>query len=89
LGRRDASGPLIAFTRRLREAAPIKYRDLPLAGIDQTRTYCNAWPMDTQHFGEQALSDKERVTVTAVSGVHAVARMEGEQFAMSIGGGEQ
>jgi hypothetical protein len=64
---------LIAFTRRVREAPPIKYRDLPSAGLDQTRTFQladsirNAWPVDTQHFGEQALSDKERVTVTAVT----------------------
>jgi hypothetical protein len=26
----------------------------------------DGWSLDTQHFGEQALSDKERVTVAAV-----------------------
>ena len=64
---------LITFTRCPREALPIKYRDLPSAGLDQTRTFQladsirDAWPMDTQHFGEQALGDRERVTVTAVT----------------------
>jgi hypothetical protein len=46
---------------------------LPSARLDQTRTFQLAdgirdgWPLDTQHFGEQALSDKERVAVAAVT----------------------
>jgi hypothetical protein len=64
---------LITFTRCLREALPIKYRDLPSAARNQTGTFelpggiRDGWPLDTQHFGEQALSDRERVTVTAVT----------------------
>ena len=64
---------LIAFARCLREALPIKYRDLPSAEFNQTSTFqlpgsiANAWPLDTQHFGKQALSDKERVAVAAVT----------------------
>ena len=64
---------LIAFARCLREALPIKYRDLSSAAFNQTSTFqfpgsiANAWPLDTQHFGEQALSDKERVAVAAVT----------------------
>jgi hypothetical protein len=64
---------LITFTRCLREALPIKYRDLPSAAFNQTGTLefpssiRDGWPLDTQHFGEQALSDGERVTVTAVT----------------------
>ena len=64
---------LITFARCLGEALPIKYRDLPSAGLDQTRTFQLAdsirdgWPMDTQHFGEQVLCDRQRVIVTAVT----------------------
>ena len=67
------SNQLITFTRCLREALPIKYRDLPSAGLDQARTFQLAdgirdgWPMDTQHFGEQVLCDRQRVIVTAVT----------------------
>ena len=64
---------LITFARCRREALPIKYRDLPSAAFNQTGTFelpgsiRDGWPLDTQHFGEQALSDRERVTVTAVT----------------------
>jgi hypothetical protein len=64
---------LITFARCLGEALPIKYRDLPSAVFDQTGTFKlpdgirDGWPLDPQHFGEQALSNKERVTVTAVA----------------------
>ena len=64
---------LITFARCLREALPIKYRDLPSAAFNQTSTFQlpggvrNGWPLDTQHFGEQALSDRERVAVAAVT----------------------
>ena len=63
---------LITFARRRREAPPINYRDLPPAACNQTGTFKlpdsigDAWPLDTQHFGEQALGDKEHVTVAAV-----------------------
>jgi hypothetical protein len=46
---------------------------LPAAVLNQTGTLelpdsiRDSWPLDTQHFGEQALSDKERVTVAAVT----------------------
>jgi hypothetical protein len=55
------------------ETLPIKDRDLPSAGFDQTRTFQltdsirDAWPMDTQHFGEQVLSNRQCVIVTAVT----------------------
>ena len=64
---------LITFARCLREALRIKYRDLPPAAFDQTGTFelpgsiADAWPLDPQHFGEQLLSDRERVTVAAVT----------------------
>jgi hypothetical protein len=64
---------LIAFTGCLREALPIKYRDLPPAALNQTGTFKLAssirdgWPLDPQHFGEQILSDGKHVTVTSVA----------------------
>jgi hypothetical protein len=64
---------LITFARRRREAAPIKYRDLPTAVFNQTGTFelpdgiRDGWPLDPQHFSEQALSDRKRVIVTAVT----------------------
>jgi len=64
---------LITFTRCLHEALPIKYRELPSAAHNQTGTFqlpgCirDSWPLDTQHFGEQALSDLQCVIVTAVT----------------------
>ena len=64
---------LITFARCLRKAPPVNYPDLPPAAFDQTGTFelaggiRDGWPLDTQHFGEQALSDRERVTVTAVT----------------------
>jgi hypothetical protein len=64
---------LIAFARCLREALSIKYCDLPTAMFDQTGAFKlpdgirDGWSLDSQHFGEQALSDRERVTVTAVA----------------------
>jgi len=64
---------LITFARCLGETLPIKYRDLLPAMRNQTGAFelshsiRNSGPLDTQHFGEQALSDRERVTVTAVT----------------------
>ena len=64
---------LITFARCLGEAPPIKYRDLPSASFNQTGTFQlpysirDGWPLDTQHFAEQVLSDREHVTVTAVT----------------------
>src|SRR5271166_1583763 len=63
----------ITFARNLHEARPIKYRDLPAAALDQTGLFHapdgigDGWPLDTQHFGEQALSDQQCVAVTAVT----------------------
>ena len=54
---------LITFARFRDEALPIKYRDLLSAAHDQTGTFQlpgsirDGWPMDTQHFGEQVLSN--------------------------------
>src|ERR1700683_4354901 len=64
---------LIAFARCPGEALPIQYRDLPSATFDQTGTLqllgsiADARPLHTQHVGEQVLSDRERVAVTAVT----------------------
>jgi len=64
---------LIAFAGRRHEALPIKYRDLPSAARNQTGTFQlpgsirDSWPLDTQHFGEQVLSDLQCVIVTAVT----------------------
>jgi hypothetical protein len=46
---------------------------LPSAARDQTSAFQlpgsvrDGWPLDTQHFREQALSDWQRVIVTAVT----------------------
>jgi hypothetical protein len=46
---------------------------LPSAAFNQTGSFelpggiRDGRPLDTQHFGEQALSDKQRVAVTAVT----------------------
>jgi hypothetical protein len=64
---------LITFTRCLREAPPIKYCDLPSAAFDQTGTFqlpdsiAYAWPLNTQHFGEQFLGNRQCVVITAVT----------------------
>ena len=64
---------LITFTRCVREALPIEDRDLPSAARNQTVTFQLAgsvrdgWPLDTQHLGEQALSDQQHVIVAAVT----------------------
>ena len=64
---------LITFTRFRRETLPIKYRDLPSAALNQTGTFQisgnirDRWPLDTEHFGEQVLSDRQCVIVTAVT----------------------
>jgi hypothetical protein len=55
---------LVASTGCRREALPIKYRDSPSAARNQAVTLqlpggiCDARPLDTQHFGEQVLSDR-------------------------------
>jgi len=64
---------LITFTGFLYETLPINYRDLPSTVFRRTCTFQlpdgmrDGWPLDTQHFGEQALSDRECVLVTAVT----------------------
>ena len=70
---------LIAFTRRLHEARPIKDRDLPPAALNQTSTLQlsggirDGWPLDTQHFGEQVLNNS-RVTADIVSELRTLKR---------------
>ena len=67
------SDQLIAFARCLGEALPIKDRDLLTSLRNQPGALKlpdgvgDGWSLDTKHFGEQALSDRERVTVTAVT----------------------
>jgi hypothetical protein len=64
---------LITFTRRGHETLPIKYRDLPPAALNQTGTFelsgsiRDSWPLDTQHFSKQILSDLQCIIVTAVT----------------------
>ena len=64
---------LITFTRCLHEARPIKDRDLPPAALNQSSTLQlsggirDGWPLDTQHFGEQVLSDRQYVIIVAVT----------------------
>jgi hypothetical protein len=64
---------LIAFTGFLYETLSINYRDLPSTVLNRTCTFQltdgmrDGWPLNTQHFGEQVLSDRERVLVTAVT----------------------
>src|SRR5438045_9388090 len=64
---------LITFTRRLREALPIKEGDLLSAARNQPGAFQlpggvrDGRPLDTQHFGEQVLSDGKGVVVTAIT----------------------
>src|ERR1700682_4736201 len=64
---------LITLTRSRHEALPIKYRDLLSTARNQTGTFQlpgsirDGWPLDAQHFGEQALRDPQCVIVTAVT----------------------
>jgi hypothetical protein len=64
---------LITFTRFRHEALSIKYRELPSATLNQAVAFQlpggirDGWPLDAQHFGEQALSDLQCVIVTAVT----------------------
>jgi hypothetical protein len=64
---------LITFTRGRLETRSIKYRDLPAAASNQAAalqlpgSVCERWPLNTQHFREQALGDLQRVIVTAVT----------------------
>jgi hypothetical protein len=67
------SNQLITFIRFLYETLPIKYLDLSSTAPNHTRALqlpdgiCYAWSLDTQHFGEQILSDPQCVLVTAVT----------------------
>ena len=55
------------FAGRFREALPIENRDLLSAAFNQTSTFQllggvrDGWSLDAQHFGEQVLSDRQRV----------------------------
>ena len=57
---------LVAFTRRFREALPIENRDLPSAAFNQASAF-QLCSLDTQHFGEQVLSDRQCVAISAVT----------------------
>jgi hypothetical protein len=63
----------IAFARCRDEALPIKYCNFPSAARTQPGTLQlsgsigDGWPLDTQHFGEQILSDLQGIIVTAVT----------------------
>jgi hypothetical protein len=70
----DASpDQLITLTRCLYETLPIQYRDLLSAALNQTGTFQlsgsirDGWPLDTQHFGEKVLSDRQCILVSAVT----------------------
>src|SRR6202047_635630 len=64
---------LVASTSRFREALPIENRDLPSAAFNQTSTFQllggvrDGWSLNTQHFGEQVLSDRQRIAISAVT----------------------
>src|SRR5271168_1483352 len=64
---------LIAFARCLRETLPIQYRHLLSAALNETSTFQlsgsirDGWPLDTQHFGEKVLGDRQCVLVGAVT----------------------
>ena len=63
---------LITFARCHHEALAIEYRDLPTATLNQIGAFQllggirDGRPLDTQHFGEQALRDLQCVIVTAI-----------------------
>ena len=63
----------ITFARCRLEAFPIDYCDLSSTALNQTGAFKFMYsvrdgrPLDPQHFGKQALSDLQRVIVTAVS----------------------
>jgi hypothetical protein len=67
------SDQLITVTGFFDEALPIKYRDLLAAALNQTCAFQlpgsirDGWPLNTQHFGEKALGDRQCVLVTAVT----------------------
>jgi hypothetical protein len=60
---------LITFARCLREARPVKDRDLPPAAFDQTGMFelpggnCNGWPLGTQHFVAEATSPTRQIAI--------------------------
>src|ERR1700675_3351931 len=64
---------LIAFARCLHETLPIHYRNLLSAALNQTGTFQlsssirDSWPLNTQHFGEKVLRDRQCVLVRAVT----------------------
>jgi hypothetical protein len=64
---------LITFTGFFGEALPIKYRNLPAAALNQTCAFQptgsirDGRSLNTQHFGEKALGDRQFVPITAVT----------------------
>ena len=63
---------LVTFARHLQETLPVKDRDLPLAGCNQTGFFelshgiGNRRALHSQHFGEQGLRDPQKVVVGPV-----------------------
>ena len=91
--RSDArSNQVIALTRCLYETLPLEYRDLLSAALNQSCTFQvsggirDGWPLNTQHFGEKVLRNRQCVVVAAIAhheqpasqpfleGVRAIAR---------------
>src|SRR5271170_6022649 len=71
--RKTHSDQLITFTGCLGQTLPIEDRDFPSAACNQTGTFQlpgsirDGWPLDTQHFGEEVVSDQQCVIVAAVA----------------------
>ena len=63
---------LVTFARGRHQTLPINYRDLSPAASNQTGafqlvgSFGDGWPLDAQHFGEQALRDPQCFIITAV-----------------------
>ena len=64
---------LVAFTRDFDETLSISDDDLPSATHNQTRVFQlpggvrDAWSLNTQHLGQQILTDGQDVIVAAVA----------------------
>jgi len=64
---------MVTFARRLYKTLPIKYGDLLSTALNQARTFQlfrsirDRWPLDTQHFRQKVLGDRQRVLVTAIT----------------------
>ena len=63
----------ITFARCLDEALAIDYGDLTTAALDQAIAFQfagsdgNGWSLDTEHYGQYVLGDRQCIIVTAVT----------------------